>query len=332
MPKIDFVVTWVNGKDKKLQKKRNKYIRTINTYEDMTNEKSYRNWDLFRYWFRGVEKFAPWVNKVYLVVDDQIPSWINKNNPKLVIVDHKDYIPNEMLPVFNSNAIECNLYKIPNLSEYFVNFNDDMYITSKTNPVDFFKKNLPCDIAVFNPIIPSFGGTSNFQINNMEIINKYFSKKEVLKNSRVLSIKYGLDNIRTLLQMPSKSNVGFFEPHMPESLLKSTFNEVWEKEPNILKNTLKSKFRSKTDINIWLFRDWQLAKGCFYPRNFRTFGHFYSIKEVKKIREDMIKHKYKVMCINDNDIISDKLEYDAIKKGIMTSFEQILSEKSSFEK
>ena len=332
MPKIDFVVTWVNGKDKKLQKKRNKYIRTINTYEDMTNERSYRNWDLFRYWFRGVEKFAPWVNKVYLVVDDQIPSWINKNNPKLVIVDHKDYIPNEMLPVFNSNAIECNLYKIPNLSEYFVNFNDDMYITSKTNPVDFFKKNLPCDIAVFNPIIPSFGGTSNFQINNMEIINKYFSKKEVLKNSRVLSIKYGLDNIRTLLQMPSKFIVGFFEPQMPESLLKSTFAEVWNKEPNILQNTLNSKFRSKNDINIWLFIDWQLAKGCFYPRSFRRFGHFYSIKEVKRIRKDMVRHKYKVMCINDNDIISGKLEFNNIKSNVKASFEKILSEKSSFEK
>lgn len=332
MPKIDFVVTWVNGKDEKLKKKRNKYINSIDTYEGMTNERSYRNWNLFKYWFRGVEKYASWVNKIYLVVDNQIPSWINTNNSKLVIVDHKDYIPNNVLPVFNSNAIECNLYKIPNLSEYFVNFNDDMYITSKTTPMDFFKNNLPCDIAVFNPIKPAFGGTSNFQINNMEIINKYFSKKEVLKNSHVLSVKYGIDNIRTLLQMPVRFNVGFFEPHMPESLLKCTFNEVWEKEPNILKNTLKSKFRSKTDINIWLFRDWQLAKGCFYPRNFRTFGHFYSIKEVKKIREDMIKHKYKVMCINDNDIISDKLEYDAIKKGIMTSFEQILSEKSSFEK
>ena len=153
-----------------------------------------------------------------------------------------------------------------------------------------------------------------------------------MKNSRVLSIKYGLDNIRTLLQMPSKSNVGFFEPHMPESLLKSTFAEVWNKEPNILQNTLNSKFRSKNDINIWLFRDWQLAKGCFYPRSFRRFGHFYSIKEVKRIRKDMVRHKYKVMCINDNDIISGKLEFNNIKSNVKASFEKILSEKSSFEK
>ena len=99
-----------------------------------------------------------------------------------------------------------------------------------------------------------------------------------------------------------------------------------------MQNTLNSKFRSKNDINIWLFRDWQLAKGCFYPRSFRRFGHFYSIKEVKRIRKDMVRHKYKVMCINDNDIISGKLEFNNIKSNVKASFEKILSEKSSFEK
>lgn len=37
----------------------------------MNSDKAYREWGTFKYWFRGVEKFAPWVNKVYLVTDNQ---------------------------------------------------------------------------------------------------------------------------------------------------------------------------------------------------------------------------------------------------------------------
>lgn len=71
------------------------------------------------YWFRGVEKFAPWVNKVYLVMDNQKPDWLNLESEKLVLVDHKEIINNDYLPVFSSNTIECNIHKIPNLSEHF---------------------------------------------------------------------------------------------------------------------------------------------------------------------------------------------------------------------
>ena len=42
----------------------------------MSSDKAYRDWGTFKYWFRGVEKFAPWINKVYLVTDDQIPNLV----------------------------------------------------------------------------------------------------------------------------------------------------------------------------------------------------------------------------------------------------------------
>ena len=32
----------------------------------------YRDWDILKYWFRGVEKYAPWVNKVYLLHVDKL--------------------------------------------------------------------------------------------------------------------------------------------------------------------------------------------------------------------------------------------------------------------
>ena len=62
---IDFVVTWVDGNDEKWRLKKAKYDGSINTSKySMNSEKAYREWGTFKYWFRGVEKFAPWVNKV----------------------------------------------------------------------------------------------------------------------------------------------------------------------------------------------------------------------------------------------------------------------------
>nr|WP_277750430.1 hypothetical protein [Latilactobacillus curvatus] len=39
----------------------------------------YRDYGLFKYWFRSIEKNAPWVNKVYLVTEDHLPEWLNKD-------------------------------------------------------------------------------------------------------------------------------------------------------------------------------------------------------------------------------------------------------------
>jgi hypothetical protein len=59
-----------------------------------------------------VEKYAPWVNRVFFITCGQCPPWLNRNHPKLRLVDHKDFIPLEYLPTFNSMTIELNLHRI----------------------------------------------------------------------------------------------------------------------------------------------------------------------------------------------------------------------------
>ena len=100
--KIDFVVTWLDPSDPEWQKQ-------YELYKDAKGDKSkarFREMNIFRYWFRAVEKYAPWVNKVFLITNGKFPDWINKDNPKLVLVKHEDYIPAEYLPTFNSCTIE----------------------------------------------------------------------------------------------------------------------------------------------------------------------------------------------------------------------------------
>ena len=113
---IDFVLTWVDGADPEWQKE--KYARmlklgVISEADDRTER--YRDWGILPYWFRGVEKFAPWVRTIHFVTYGHLPAWMNVNHPKLHIVNHSDYIPYKYLPTFNSHTIEWNFHKISGL-------------------------------------------------------------------------------------------------------------------------------------------------------------------------------------------------------------------------
>ena len=90
--KIDFVIMWVDGSDPAWLEEKNKYLEKKIDTSNAINR--YRDMGLLKYWFRGVEKLTPWVNKVHFVTWGHIPSWLNTNNPKLNIVKHEDFIPN----------------------------------------------------------------------------------------------------------------------------------------------------------------------------------------------------------------------------------------------
>lgn len=61
--KIDFVVTWVDGNDDDWLREKNKYLPNEN--DTSCSDNRYRDWELMRYWFRGIEKYAPWVNQIF---------------------------------------------------------------------------------------------------------------------------------------------------------------------------------------------------------------------------------------------------------------------------
>ena len=111
--KIDIVILWVNGNDPKWLEEKNKYLNTTTTGATVNR---FRDCDNMQYLFRGIEKYAPWVNKIFFITWGHLPNWLNTNNPKLEIVKHEEFIPKEYLPTFNSNVIEMNLHRIKNLS------------------------------------------------------------------------------------------------------------------------------------------------------------------------------------------------------------------------
>lgn len=138
---IDLVYMWVDGNDPEWQTKRNKYVSgSGNQSQEVVGMARWRDNEELRYSLRSVEKYASWVNHIYIITDGQCPAWLNTNNPKISIVDHTEILPKEALPTFNSQAIESCLHKIEGLSEHFIVGNDDTMFTLETTPATFFNE------------------------------------------------------------------------------------------------------------------------------------------------------------------------------------------------
>ena len=139
MQKVDLVYMWVDGNDPEWRAKRNQYINgDAKKTTEGVDDARWRDNEELRYSLRSVEKFASWINHIYIVTDGQCPAWLDSSHPKITIVDHKEIMPAEALPTFNSQAIESCIYKIKGLSERFIVGNDDTMFVQECSPATFF--------------------------------------------------------------------------------------------------------------------------------------------------------------------------------------------------
>ena len=324
--KIDFVIPWVDGSD--VSWNNEKSLHSPMELNDGT-EVRYRDLDNLKYWFRGVETYAPWVNKIYFITWGHLPQWLNLSHPKLIIVNHQDFIPEKYLPTFSSHVIELFLHRIKGLSEKFVYFNDDIFIVNKTTEEDFFKNDLPVDLGIMDVNVSSdeyFGGAIN---NSLYIIKKYFSKKNIIRKNifKWYNLKYGKLLFKTVLLTPWKQITGFYVDHLTNSYLKSTFENVWEKEHKRLEYTALNKFRDIRDVNQYVFKFWQLASGNFVPG--KKIGRNYNLAlELQEAMSAITGNTKKIVCLNDSEEIED---FEKVKKRLNNSFDKKFSSKSKFE-
>ncbi len=335
---IDFVIPWVDGSDPEWQKQ----LVSYHNFPTHSGGVRYRDWGILTYWFRAVEKYAPWVRKIHFITCGQVPKWLNLNHPKLHFVRHEDYIPSQWLPTFSSHPIELNLHRIEGLEEKFVYFNDDMFLNAPVKPEDFFFDNLPCATAALSAGpsgIEELGAMAYFTLNNIQIIIKNFDFRTSFKANirKWLTPRYGFKPLmKTFLCLPFMRYTGFHEVHTAISYLKSTFVEVWKKARDECETTSSHKFREKSDVNQWLMEYWQFMSGNFHPRsgNFSVVydnkNYVMGNKGIKTITSDILRSKHKVICLNDSAAIKEE-DLEQIFRRIRDALNEALPEKSAFE-
>lgn len=130
-PRIDFVYTWVNGSDTQFRKTKRPYElnSTLNDADgawlEQHGQNRYRDWNELKYSIRSIEEFAPFRNKIQILVNPlvgtgkmpskQIPLWLDtdKIGKSLEVLSQEDFFEEDKqgcLPTFNSISIENQLH------------------------------------------------------------------------------------------------------------------------------------------------------------------------------------------------------------------------------
>lgn len=328
--KIDLVYLWVDGDDENWRAEKDKWLQIIKgerePYRDATVAARWRDNDELKYSLRSAEKFAPWINHIYIVTGfGQVPKWLNTKNPKLTMISHEQIMPADALPTFNSNAIEMCIMNIPGLSEHFLLANDDMFFGRPLTPDFFYDKR---------------GRTIIWHTNHHGIyrdINKWIQTL----NGYMKTLAHSAMLIRDIF---GKS---YFSPkpaHNIDPYIKSSMLEV-KNHPIIapkIDETIRNKFRTTTELQRWIFNLYDLANGRCVLRKSRYYksprrfiyncvhcAEFYRspayAEDAKKAK--LAKFCPPLFCINDRDKLKD---YE--RKNNREFLESTFPEKSSFEK
>ncbi|MFJ7149374.1 stealth conserved region 3 domain-containing protein [Streptomyces sp. NPDC100445] len=247
---VDVVYTWVDGDDPAMAVKR----RAHQVLSDgaiaarETGASRYTSHDELRYALRSLEMYAGFVRHVYLVTDAQTPDWLDAEAAGLTVVDHRDILPADALPVFNSHAIESRLHRIPGLSEHYLYFNDDVFINRPVDAGHFFHGNgiariplspLKLGAGAPHPLEPAPNSAGK---NAREVIRRFHGRYVTHKSL-----------------------------HTPHPQLLSVMREMEDLGIEELERTAYSRFRATTDVApaSTLHHHWAIATGRAVPADYR---------------------------------------------------------------
>lgn len=296
------------------------------------NKCRFINNDELKYSLRSVQKFASWINHIYIITDNQIPKWLNVKNKKITIIDHKQIMPEKCLPCFNSSLIEMFIHKIPNLSEFFVVSGDDMFMGNYLKPSFFFNKQQKPIVRV------SYCNFNNFINCDNIYLNKLFNIFTKIK--KVYGKKYN--------RCPSHQ----ISPYRKSFIEYNQMNNIICKD--LCKTTLNSKFRTNQDFSthIYTVLDFinnknvvviinnnydRLKKlflrfvACFIPSKSYRFlvrSAFESLVYVGSSKNPYVlfKIKPKLFCLNDDENATDET-----RRRVRDFMKDYFPEKSEFE-
>ncbi len=229
---MDAVYTWVDGSDPAWQRRKQATLEALGPdaarlHPSATSAVRFKSRDELRYSLRSLERFAPFVRRVYLVTDRQIPDWLDVDHPDLELVFHEDLFADAShLPTFSSSAIECHLHRIPGLSERFLYFNDDFMLAGPCTPADFFD-------AEGRPIV-------------------YLDRREVIwdesHQSYELPVNATARSTSRLLERDFGYRIQKRVDHVPGALRRSLLAELWERYPTELDAASRHPFRHSNTI------------------------------------------------------------------------------------
>ena len=310
-----------------------KYLKQERKVEIQAVQGRFESHDELKYSLRSVEKNVPWINHIYIVTDNQIPSWLNLENPKVSIIDHKEILPQECLPLFNSTAIEFGIANIPNLSEHFLYANDDILFGALHGKEFYFT--------------PEGKPIHRVVINTEKKLKKYhippllywlfmrFRKSYRTKNYEKILLR-GID---TVLFRTGKLYL-FYPGHGIDPYCKSLLQKYNDLPcmQNPIKRTLATRFRNRYNVHRSIYPMWgwalnEMVKEEIDSLSFPGSNDFCRdnidlayISDVKLFEKEF-KGIAKQLCVNDSEFSTADFG-----NNVKALLEKLFPQKSQFEK
>ena len=331
MDKIDMVYLWCDGNDPAFKARKDECmgITRASSAENVSGTVRFFDNDELKYALRSLEKFAPWINHVYIITDRQVPKWLNIKYDKVTIVDHSEIMPTECIPCFNSATIEQFLPFIPNLNEKFLYANDDMFFGARVEPEDVYVGERPivrlekrsCAMKLKRAIARMLGT---------------YDKKGYSYNGTIL-------NSVDLLERDYGKGEVYSAHHNIDSYTKSTFKATLKRFEKEFKECEAFRFRSPRTLQRVIFGLDAVYSGqgvmeIINPNNIvnkligvksraELFGYYGKEANLSQVIEHMRKYAPKVFCLQ----AADGLDFD-MKRKSKQFLENMFPEKSRFEK
>ncbi len=292
---MDVVITFVDGSDPQWCAD---YRQTLGGEPELA--KRYRDWDMLRFLFRGIERYLPYVRQVFLVVsrDSQVPAWVDRKRIRVVL--HEDFIPAEYLPTFCSCTIEMFLHRIPDLDERFVYFNDDIIPVRPCPEEDFFPEGRP-----------AIGFSRHLAAQGLF--------KRICRNCDHLARKAA----------GVKAEFRFLRPqHGPGPMLRSVCEQAFRAVEQEIRATL-APVRKRNSLCQYFYTDFALLSGVALDRP-QSKRHFsLAVSSLNRICRFLEKPDRSLVCINDVQM-SEK-RYRHCRSRLRTALERHFPQRSDYE-
>lgn len=286
---IDYVVPMVFPEDSRWQRdldRRRMY------HESGTLSERYRSWGTEELLVDCIRRNMPWVRNIIILLarDSQRQEWMNDyetltDQPKLRVVYHREFIPSELLPTFNSATIEMFLHRIPKLSECFLYGNDDMFPLGALQETDFFRDGLPCQ----HHEVQDYPKEVNmFHMSCMAGLN-------------FVGEEFGVQYSTTWLR----------GGHSIAPIMKSTCEHLWKRGA---KRIMLSCTPTRRAFNFYqyIYSYWQHLSGQYVDHV--PERAYVSTKNTTVEVRDVIRTCNGILCVNDNECVEDIDAYATVVK------------------
>lgn len=253
-----------------------------------------------RYVLRSICTFAPWA-RVVLVVQNKahVPGWLRTNAVR--VVQHAEFIPDDVLPTFHWATIVAHLYRIEGLAERYVVWEDDVLLGGQLSFEMLFGPNdVPRTDALAFPILPG--------VERIEALGTY---------------QHNLANSRALLRRVCGPCACFVYPHMPLPVTRQLWSEQFDAliDDAVYCDTVTRKSRGEerrrpTVDPLVVFANWvQIRKrgrktlpayGTFLKqavasstRVARTYPVLNDVRQMKRNMARLLRDRARFINVND---------------------------------